>query len=1136
MIIVKRTTFVLALTLLPLLLIRQGIRSDYDSVLAHSNVSKIERAADVVTASPAITIAAYPIFAYSGQPVTITVAWNNIPTDGQYKLRVQLENKLLHPDVYYVWQDLTGYSATETRTLTLTIPSSIPGQPTAFPRYGARFVVAFISSTCDWCATLSMATSPRDVTVEAQTSSGWINGQFHAAAPDAGAYLDPDNQPFYARGMVYAYENVGPGYCEQTRATYVISDLIRIKDLGFNTVNLYTPSGANRADSVQQEDCLPEILSWADLNQMAVFVRVNYQNQPDFPDYLDPQYRAQAKQSLDAITTLARLHPSLLAIDLDQRWLLDVDWSGERRYGLPHFMTETLAHLPTWLQDRYGTMTALNTAWNKNYLTFAEVLSDTEIVRAGQVVDLNLRPWRVDLIQYALQVMDDFVAEVIAYARSRDPNHLYTYTNDRAEVIPFPISTQASSGIDQISPAHYNISTDFYRDWIAQAKLTQETLWQRDLYGMPTFVRESGWRTGTLSQTPPNTGYAWSLSDTHKAELYLRQATLMAVYPWIPGWAYFKLYDKPEEGDFGVLSDDGSLRPIAELGRCINENLPVNLAGQQPPQRWVFYPRYALAAPYPAYEQAKTLVDVLEHDFLRAYEDRVTETWSHVTWPIGNCTAITNTRLFTDLTRVFAEHWQPFAFTSTVPLDNQPILLAGRALEVLSTADRTALSQKRTVSFGPIGLSDERFHTLTPWYAQAADVILPPSDRMIVTPTWPITQPAIGILSYPITAYAGRSIEAGIAWRNLPANASDNYKLIVQIENWDISPGVFYQSVFTNFGSTGALTMTLDIDPNQALTSTQPITRARYVAAFISRQCDWCDTLAADFSPMQAIIQPRRWLTVTTPSGLICPVWTGWTAQPFTGTYHTPATFQGGELDGQPAIVQSADGQHTAFLYDALTWPQVTTASIPSQIEASLACHSQFMPPVTPTPLTPADATLTRTSQLTLTWSDVSATGYRLSLNGVTFTTTTPYSTVILADGTFTWTVQSFNALGEYSAFSTPRIFTIDRQAPQLTARTPTPDARGVSLNAAIGITFSEPIITSTFNYAVTPDPGGWSARWNIARQVVTLYHTSFTSGTTYTVTVQQAKDLAGNSLGDAPYAWSFKAADMVYLPVLFRN
>ena len=47
--------------------------------------------------APWVKIVDRPVFAYQGQPVTLTVAWGDIPTDGTYKLRVQLENKLLTP-------------------------------------------------------------------------------------------------------------------------------------------------------------------------------------------------------------------------------------------------------------------------------------------------------------------------------------------------------------------------------------------------------------------------------------------------------------------------------------------------------------------------------------------------------------------------------------------------------------------------------------------------------------------------------------------------------------------------------------------------------------------------------------------------------------------------------------------------------------------------------------------------------------------------------------------------------------------------------------------------------------------------------------------------------------------------------
>jgi len=270
---------------------------------------------------------------------------------------------------------------------------------------------------------------------------------------------------------------------------------------------------------------------------------------------------------------------------------------------------------------------------------------------------------------------------------------------------------------------------------------------------MPTFVRESGWRTETLSQTVPLTGYAWSLSDRHKAALYLRQATLMAVYPWTPGWAYFKWYDKPEEGDFGFLNDAGSQRPIANLAGCINPYVQVNTTGRRPPRRWVYYPEYALAAPYAAYEHYKTLLEILEYDFFQAYEERVTETLNQVPWPLTRtltltrCHAITSTRLFTGLVNVFNERWQPFAFASTVPTDDLPILLAGRALEPLSAHNRAALAQKRTVTFGPLGTSDERFHPTTPWYAAIVGMTVPLPDRVTASPVCPAaTWPAVNIL------------------------------------------------------------------------------------------------------------------------------------------------------------------------------------------------------------------------------------------------------------------------------------------------------------------------------------------------------------------------------------------------------
>lgn len=412
-------TFVLALTLLPVWLIWQGL-SYGSSVTA--------------TATPWVSIADYPVVVFPGQPATVTVAWGSVPTDGRYKLRVQLENKFQEPHVFYFPADLTHYNASETRTITISIPAN------ASPRVASRFVAAFLSTTMEWGDVLAADFRSRDVTIESSPPTGWTSGRFRFDQPDARTLLDPQGGSFYVQGMIYAYEEV----TGTLTAAGVISELARMKELGFNTVSLYPRAGFNSSGAVQS-DFLPEILSWADHNRAAIYLRIWFDPWVEIPDFMDPQYRNQARRSLDSALSLIRPHPSVLAVDLDQRWLVDVSWSGVRRYGVPRLMTQTLAYLPTWLQDRYGSVAALNAAWDRHYIAFADVLSDADIVRAGHIVDFDWHPWRLDLVEYTLWAMDDFMKDVVAYARSVDPHHMFTYTNDRAQVIPFPRSTRNSS-------------------------------------------------------------------------------------------------------------------------------------------------------------------------------------------------------------------------------------------------------------------------------------------------------------------------------------------------------------------------------------------------------------------------------------------------------------------------------------------------------------------------------------------------------------------------------------------------------------------------------------------------------------------------------------------------------------------
>ena len=117
------------------------------------------------------------------------------------------------------------------------------------------------------------------------------------------------------------------------------------------------------------------------------------------------------------------------------------------------------------------------------------------------------------------------------------------------------------------------------------------------------------------------------------------------------------------------------------------------------------------------------------------------------------------------------------------------------------------------------------------------------------------------------------------------------------------------------------------------------------------------------------------------------------------------------------------------------------------------------------------------------------------------------------------------------------RAFVVDTVSPQILATAPEAGETDVAIDAAVVITFSEPIAAGTFAYTATPDPGGWSAVWSDGGSVVTLDHASFVPQTAYTVTITAADDLVGNPLAGAPYAWSFSTSRYrVYLPLVARE
>ena len=313
---------------------------------------------------------------------------------------------------------------------------------------------------------------------------------------DRPVFISPKGEPFYAISMVYAYgPEHGPRKGNMT-AEKVIKELEEMQKHGFNTLNLYG------------DLFLKDILEWCDKNEMAIYFRTSYTNLPDFPkalsefpDFMSEDFREKTKHYYDNFLATIKDYHCVLAVDMDQRWLFDVDWSGERRLGAPKLGPAGIAYLPTWLKNKYKNINKLNMLWGKNYSSFKQILNDTEIIKGNVAQSLGQNPWRIDLVEYANWTINDFLTDLINYMKSIDPNHMVTYTSELPEVIPFPISTKENSGIDFISPVHYNSLADFDRDWVGNAEMLYMTKFHYDLQKLPVYINETGFRTSPLATT-----------------------------------------------------------------------------------------------------------------------------------------------------------------------------------------------------------------------------------------------------------------------------------------------------------------------------------------------------------------------------------------------------------------------------------------------------------------------------------------------------------------------------------------------------------------------------------------------------------------------------------------------------------
>jgi hypothetical protein len=139
-----------------------------------------------------------------------------------------------------------------------------------------------------------------------------------------------------------------------------------------------------------------------------------------------------------------------------------------------------------------------------------------------------------------------------------------------------------------------------------------------------------------------------------------------------------------------------------------------------------------------------------------------------------------------------------------------------------------------------------------------------------------------------------------------------------------------------------------------------------------------------------------------------------------------------------------------------------------------------------------------------------------------------PWTPQITGLKSVTVKVDAVDSLGATDSYTTG-VFTIDSTKPGIIIDSIIPGNNTIALlTQPIIIQFSEPMNTASAEaaFSITNDPSGWVWTWNDAKDTMTGTHAPFTSGTTYTCTINAtATDISvpGNLL-NASYQWSFTA------------
>jgi len=106
----------------------------------------------------------------------------------------------------------------------------------------------------------------------------------------------------------------------------------------------------------------------------------------------------------------------------------------------------------------------------------------------------------------------------------------------------------------------------------------------------------------------------------------------------------------------------------------------------------------------------------------------------------------------------------------------------------------------------------------------------------------------IVIDDYPKVVKAGEPVDVVVAWNSVPVKKG--YVLRLQLENWDVEPGICVVQDEEKYSSVGSVVMSMKVPGN-----TPSAKGCRFIAAFLSKSDGWDDVLTVSSTSKDVSIE-----------------------------------------------------------------------------------------------------------------------------------------------------------------------------------------------------------------------------------------------------------------------------------------